>query len=95
MNLQRVHPLDTPPYIVQPLCLQCLQHATQPVCLAHSRWQDVMAGRDYRAAATWTVSFGVRTADKAIIYLWLRSSWAERPAVALLQVGTPSITLLT
>ena len=48
-----------------------------------------MAGRDYRTAATWLVSFGVNSTEGGV-YVWLRSTWPERPAQALLQVSVPA-----
>ncbi len=47
-----------------------------------------MAGRDYRVAATWLVSFGVNSAEGwPALYIWLRSTWPDRPAQALLQAS--------
>ena len=47
-----------------------------------------MAGRDYRAAATWLVSFGINpTEGQPAFYIWLRSTWPDRPAQALLQAS--------
>ena len=54
-----------------------------------SQWQEVMDGRDYRIAATWAVSFnaGGATVGSRTVYLWMVSTWPNRPAMALLQVG--------
>ena len=57
------------------------------VILACSDAPDVMAGRDYRVAATWAVTVMAGTSGASTVYLWLRSTWPGRPAEVLLQVG--------
>jgi len=51
-----------------------------------------MAGRDYSVAATWLVSFGVNPAEgRPAFYIWLRSTWPDRPAQALLQASATAV----
>ena len=65
----------------------CHFNSSRPVFVACSHEQDIMGGRDYRTAATWAVSFSVNaTEGKPAIFVWLRSTWPDRPAQALLQV---------
>ena len=54
-----------------------------------SRWQEVMDGQDYRIAATWAVIINAGEADASArtVFIWMDSTWPDRPAMALLQVG--------
>ena len=57
--------------------------------MVRSRWQDVMDGLDYRIAASRAVSLSLANDGGGVttMYLWMRSAWSDRPAMALLQVN--------